>query len=885
MRQGRHAAAVFAALLACLVPAGSATAVQHHFFRLTVVDKTTSGPIAGIKLTTTNSIVFVTDGSGVVKFYEPGLMGLSVFFRLGACSIPVGQTQGTCGFGSGTTTTCTSNADCNLGYSPPLAFLGIPGSAFTANEQGNVTIRMCPSGATCTPDTVVGANAPSPAPLSTAMFKLTVVDQATGRGVPQMKVQTSTQTYITDSGGVVAYYDAARMGTTVHFDVSGNGYGTGAADLVASAGGSGQIAVARSDVAERLYRVTGGGVYHDTVLLELSAPTANPVLNAGVFGQDTAQTTVYQGKVFWIWGDTGQPSFPLGNFRATGATSLLPSGGGLDPSVGVNLTYFGDGGAFVKAMCPPANFPNPPGNTENLLCWMFDLLAAPNASGTERLFSRYTLVSGASGGVETGLGRFNDGTSQFDKFVTWPSGQRVLLVGHPIKIAHGSTTYAYYTSKGVSSFNTGLKPLDSLSRVVATETALGTPSGYQSYTPLVQSSDTQLDVNPDGTLHYTWKTDTKTLSGDNTTADAAAPADQKLYGHVQDPDSGAAPLISTTSTGWNVYRKRYAQIILQLFGTGSALGELWFAEADTPMGPWIYARKIVSHATDGYTFYNPRYHSFFDKQNGRDIFFEATYTTFITSLTPTPRDNYNQVMEHLDLATPAVVLPVPVYDLSQATTPGTFVTKSGLRTTTTDSTPVFMAPDRAGYAGTVPMYWSTAACLPRQLVVDGTPTTPVLFYALPANSSNPYTVPLYDYANTTTGAHAYSTNPSLVLAGFTRATDPIARVWNDPIHVNLPVSQYLPGLVADAGTDQCVQEHSPNAGASVTLDGTHTTAPTGVTVSYGWSFPGGSATGASPTVTLHAGLNVVTLTTTGSDGETSTATVLVNVNQCVSGCC
>src|SRR5262249_18266662 len=154
------------------------------------------------------------------------------------------------------------------------------------------------------------------------------------------------------------------------------------------------------------------------------------------------------------------------------------------------------------------------------------------------------------------------------------------------------------------------------------------------------------------------------------------------------------------------------------------------------------------------------------------------------------------------------VLPVPVYDLSGASTPGNFVTKNGLRTTTADSTPVFLAPDRAGYAGSVPVFWSGASCqTTRHLVVGGTATTPPVFWAIAAGAASqpPSTVPLYDYANSSTGVHAYSTNPSLSLSGFTRATNPIARVWQDPIRITLPVSQYLAPLVADAGPDQCTK--------------------------------------------------------------------------------
>ena len=78
------------------------------------------------------------------------------------------------------------------------------------------------------------------------------------------------------------------------------------------------------------------------------------------------------------------------------------------------------------------------------------------------------------------------------------------------------------------------------------------------------------------------------------------------------------------SVYWNPYRRRWVMICGQAGGTSSYLGELWFAEADTPVGPWVYARKIITH--DHYTFYNPTQHPFFDQDGGRLIYFEGTYT-------------------------------------------------------------------------------------------------------------------------------------------------------------------------------------------------------------------------------------------------------------------
>ena len=53
----------------------------------------------------------------------------------------------------------------------------------------------------------------------------------------------------------------------------------------------------------------------------------------------------------------------------------------------------------------------------------------------------------------------------------------------------------------------------------------------------------------------------------------------------------------------------------------------------------------------------------FDKDGGRIIFFEGTYTTtFSGNPDPTPRYDYNQVMYQLDLSDPRLALPVAIYE-------------------------------------------------------------------------------------------------------------------------------------------------------------------------------------------------------------------------------
>ena len=110
------------------------------------------------------------------------------------------------------------------------------------------------------------------------------------------------------------------------------------------------------------------------------------------------------------------------------------------------------------------------------------------------------------------------------------------------------------------------------------------------------------------------------------------------------------------SVHWNAYRRRWVMIICEAGGT-SFLGETWYAEADTPLGPWVYARKVVTH--NKYSFYNPKQHPMFDQDGGRLIYFEGTYThTFSGNDDATPRYDYNQIMYRLDLADPRLNLPV-----------------------------------------------------------------------------------------------------------------------------------------------------------------------------------------------------------------------------------
>ncbi len=247
-------------------------------------------------------------------------------------------------------------------------------------------------------------------------FRIKIVDEQTGRGVPLVELKTTNNlSYYTDNNGIVAFYEPGLMNQEVYFHIKshgyeypGDGFGYHGKSLKILPGDSALIKIKRVNIAERLYRVTGEGLYNDSQLTGFPVPLKQPLLNGKVFGQDTFIETLYNGKIYWFWGDTDQPSYPLGNFATSGATSELPGKGGLDPNSGIDLTYFVDKSGFSKKMCPVPG-PGP--------VWIHWLATLKDSSGTQRLIGSYTRIKTLGEAYERGLAVFNDTDEIFKPFV------------------------------------------------------------------------------------------------------------------------------------------------------------------------------------------------------------------------------------------------------------------------------------------------------------------------------------------------------------------------------------------------------------------------------------------------------------------------------------
>jgi hypothetical protein len=475
-------------------------------------------------------------------------------------------------------------------------------------------------------------------------FAIHVVDDQTGRGVPMVELRTtSAVSYYTDSAGYVAFSEPGLMNQHVYFGVSSHGYdypadafGAHGAVLETKPGAEATVKIKRINIAQRLYRMTGAGIYRDSILLGHDPHPDQPPLNAQTTGQDGTLNAIHNGKLYWFYGDTVRLSHPLGNYSMTGAMSALPDK--LDPEQGIPRNYFTKDG-FVKAMAPMSG--------EGVI-WLYGVVVLPDDHGVESMFAYYQRRRGLGELLENGFVKYNDQLEQFEKLAAEPLNPPHFPQGYPFR-AREDDGHIYFTG-----------PLPML-RVKADLKSYLDLAAYESFTCMkIDGSTDEKNIDRDtktGRPVWTWRRGVSPL----------APAVQRqlivdgklsfddLPVRLIDPSNGKRILINNCSVQYNAFRKRYLMIASEETGA-TGLGEVWYAEADRPEGRWMRAVKIISHANrpnDAHDFYNPVHRAYLDRQGGQHIFIEGTYVnTFSGNAHATPWYEYNQQMYKLDLADP-----------------------------------------------------------------------------------------------------------------------------------------------------------------------------------------------------------------------------------------
>lgn len=416
-------------------------------------------------------------------------------------------------------------------------------------------------------------------------FSIEIVDQDTKRSVPLMRIETVNHLVdYTDNTGIVTFDEPGLADREVWFGISGDGYelepdGFGFRGIRAkiTAGGKSTVEVKRINIAERIQRLTGGGRYVHGARLGMQLPDEHPLLNTQVFGCDSVDTAIFGDKMFWIWGDTSRPSYPLGNFQTTMASTVLPGEYGCRPDGAVNYDYFKSDSGFVKSIAPiPGDSPT----------WLAALVSLKDQSGAEHLCATYAKIKAPMTVYERGLCEFDPATEIFKTLISFPPGTTLFPDGHTFRGAK----FLYF------------------GQAVPT---LRIDDSYECW----KDPNTYQKINPD--VSFTDTTTGKPVKAHN------------------------------GSITWNPWRKKWISIFTEQDGS-SPLGEIRYAEAPAPEGPWRKCVKIVTHAN--YSFYNPMQHPEFAENGGQTIWFEGTYTaTFSGNPNPTPRHDYNQILYRLNL--------------------------------------------------------------------------------------------------------------------------------------------------------------------------------------------------------------------------------------------
>ena len=428
--------------------------------------------------------------------------------------------------------------------------------------------------------------------------RIEVVESESGWPVPLVELRTTHEVrLVSDNAGVIACDLPELMGRETWFTIQGHGYevpadgfGMRGVRLVPQPGKTLRVEVNRRTIAKRLGRLTGGGLFAE------SQKTGHDLdwKESGILGTDSVQNAVHRGKLFWAWGDTTLPHYPLGVFDMTSATTPVQALASFEPPLRMKYDYFTDRKGAARGVAKiPGDGPT----------WVTGYVSLPDKTGTPRLVGIYRKIRQHLDTYEMGLCVWNDDTSNFERqLVLWnkadgepkeppapeghptfwkdPMGKEWVLFGNPLPTLRCPATFEGW--REASEWEV-LKPVDSLK-----------------------------------------------ASGD-----------------------GSPVKLHSGSMAWNPYRKRWVTVFMQKFGKPSAFGEIWYAEAESPMGPWGSAVKILTH--DNYTFYNPRLHPEFTAADSPVLIFEGTFTAeFADRPMPTPRYNYNQMLYRIDLNDPAL---------------------------------------------------------------------------------------------------------------------------------------------------------------------------------------------------------------------------------------
>lgn len=486
------------------------------------------------------------------------------------------------------------------------------------------------------------------------VFKIVCADS--GRAIPLVELELENGLkLISDNDGHIAVISPDLFQQNVSFKIKGHGYSTQTRDFwgnesvtcLVVPGAEKVVALKRLQLAERLYRITGAARFNHTLLAgrQPSFPPAARI-NSGVIGQDSLIVLPWQGKLWHFYGDTlGLTGF---NFSASCATAPLPQTGLYDPEIGIPLSYLEDENGFARPMIDTG---------KNGFTWIEYVLPV-EVGGRETLVAKYVQHQNLDRVGDAGFALFNQSRGNFTVFKRI-SSLRHHKCTHPVPIKYRDQNFFMLFPWEMAG-----EKIDAICNEARHfyYSCLEKVSDQGDSGVIIEGDSYRLRRDENGQIQYRWQ---------QNGVGCSALVQKKLFdaGLMRPSEALFAPVLLETgeriinfngSIVYNNFRRRWVMI-----NQGNRAGELVYAEADTPTGPWAFARRVCEFAD--YNLYNPVIHPWFSRGGGKTIFFEGTYTNYFSSAAgKNPEADYNQVMFKLDLERSEMLMPIAVYSLADS---------------------------------------------------------------------------------------------------------------------------------------------------------------------------------------------------------------------------
>jgi hypothetical protein len=357
--------------------------------------------------------------------------------------------------------------------------------------------------------------------------------------------------------------------------------------------------------------VSGGEVRVIASAIE-EAASGHAARRRAVAGQDSVQAVRYKDQVYWFWGDTTRMGYPLGLFRTSGAKTAVPVAKS-DPAAGIAFDYFVDKSGFARAMMPLAE-------RSDGVVWIDGVCAVPDAKGVEKLVAHYSRRKGLAEALELGIAVFDDESQVFVPAKELPLEEQWRFPhDHPEVFEDGGKKWLQFGQPALGV------------RVPATLEDLLDPKRYEAFTcatAMGRDRPSAVKADGDGNPVWRWQSDLPPMGSDVEAelvkAGKLKPDQARFYpANAADPKERVC--LHSGTVRWNEHRKRWVMVAGQSGGKSSLLGEVRYAEAAQPTGPFATAVNVVTH--DRHSFYNVCHHPFLDRDVGRFIHIEGTYTS------------------------------------------------------------------------------------------------------------------------------------------------------------------------------------------------------------------------------------------------------------------